>query len=669
MSKSKSRGSSLSDAVVAALAKVEGDSASEGEDVAASEAGCAATQQAGNKPPPIVAPSRTSSAPSGPTNGKSNLFRQGPGSFRDLMQRWAGGAPMPAAQPTGAQPPVGAQAGVETERVSAPEPAPRTSSVPPPARVDEGVSEEPEAAETTAVNKTAAPIEVRYFGRTDVGLVREHNEDNFLVADLEADIRNGSEPRAALVPPEGLVFAVCDGMGGAAAGEVASQMAVDTVHEVMAHGGAAKDRDEFAHRLVRAIEEAGHRIFSAAKMDRTRRGMGTTSTLAGLIDNMLFVGQVGDSRAYILRGDQLGMVTKDQSLVNQLIEAGQLTEEEAEAFEHSNIILQALGTTEDVTVDLTFLELRKGDRLMMCSDGLSGLVHAEMIKEVLQTEKDLEAAATKLIQMANAGGGHDNITVIVADFDGEGLTEPGEAQVAYQQYPLPPDETKRGKSLPPRDMSIKAGARKPGADVKSAAAFVGDEEIAAPADRGGKMMIVIAVAALLGVLAVAAWYLASSGSDPSEHEPDPEVPTTVTDPIEEEVIEEPIPDGPDMVEGEVTITTDVENGHLYINGQLYESFASGESIILDEGGYTFEIREGETSVAQEVVTVRADETQTVELNRPAGADPESVEETPEPTPQVRHPRPPRPPRPLPPRPRPLGGGSPSGGGAVPSNPF
>ena len=145
---------------------------------------------------------------------------------------------------------------------------------------------------------------------------------------------------------------MCDGMGGAAAGEMASQIAVDVLYEQMvgAPGTAHRSRDALARRLVHAIEEAGLRIFYEAKLDRTRRGMGTTVTAAALVDSFLFLAQVGDSRAYILRRGELVQVTRDQSLVNQLIEAGQLTEEEAETFEHNNIILQALGTSDTVQV-------------------------------------------------------------------------------------------------------------------------------------------------------------------------------------------------------------------------------------------------------------------------------------------------------------------------------
>ena len=233
-----------------------------------------------------------------------------------------------------------------------------------------------------------AEIRVRLFARTDVGQVREHNEDNFLVADLTRRQRGLMEAnRRRRSARRGPLFAVCDGMGGAAAGEIASQLAVDIVCEKMIEGlddSAAVGRDELGRRLVRAVEAAGLRIFQEAKVDRTRRGMGTTVTAAALVDDILFLAQVGDSRGYILRNGTLTQVTRDQSLVNQLIEAGQLTEEEAETFEHNNIILQALGTSDTVQVDLTYVELRQGDILLLCSDGLSGMVRFDEIREVLR---------------------------------------------------------------------------------------------------------------------------------------------------------------------------------------------------------------------------------------------------------------------------------------------
>ena len=185
---------------------------------------------------------------------------------------------------------------------------------------------------------TRPEIRVRLFGRTDVGQIREHNEDNFLVADLTRRSRSLLEgDREQVLGEWGSAFGVCDGMGGAAAGEIASQLAVDIIYEKLVQGDPPREHDDLARRLVRAVEEAGARIFNEARADRTRRGMGTTATIAALMDARLFIAQVGDSRAYILRGSRLVQVSRDQSLVNQLIEAGQLTEEEAETFEHNNI--------------------------------------------------------------------------------------------------------------------------------------------------------------------------------------------------------------------------------------------------------------------------------------------------------------------------------------------
>ncbi|MCC6666779.1 MAG: Stp1/IreP family PP2C-type Ser/Thr phosphatase [Polyangiaceae bacterium] len=287
--------------------------------------------------------------------------------------------------------------------------------------------------------EASSAIRIHVFGRTDVGQIREHNEDNFLVADLTRKSRSLLESdRHQVVGQRGTVLGVCDGMGGAAAGEVASQLAVDIIYEKLTQSDAPTDRDDLARRLVQAVEDAGMRIFNEARADRTRRGMGTTSTIAALLDGHLFVAQVGDSRAYILRQGTLVQVTRDQSLVNQLIEAGQLTEEEAETFEHNNIILQALGTADTVQVDLTHVELRRDDVLMVCSDGLSGMIRAEEMREVLTTVPDPLEACKVLTERANLAGGHDNITVIVARFEGEALPVATASDVVkYTKYALP----------------------------------------------------------------------------------------------------------------------------------------------------------------------------------------------------------------------------------------
>ncbi len=298
--------------------------------------------------------------------------------------------------------------------------------------------------ESSAAQPDISTIRARVFGRTDVGRVREHNEDNFIVADLTRKSRTLREDeRDQLIGPNGLLMAVCDGMGGAAAGEVASELAINILYEKLADGTTPVDHDDLARRLVRAVEAAGLRIYSEAKLDRHRRGMGTTATAAALLDRWLFFAQVGDSRAYLLRNERLVQVTRDQSLVNQLIEAGQLTEEEAENFEHNNIILQALGTADSVQVDLTFVELRRGDVVMLCSDGLSGMVRLDDLREALQHNPDPVDAYQMLTERANKAGGHDNITCIVARFDTESLPVVGaeEPLPRYTKYQMPEDTT------------------------------------------------------------------------------------------------------------------------------------------------------------------------------------------------------------------------------------
>ena len=324
--------------------------------------------------------------------------------------------------------------------------------------------------------ETRGEIRVRLFARTDVGQVREHNEDNFLVADLTRRQRGLLEAnRQTTIGPQGAVFAVCDGMGGAAAGEIASQLAVDILCEKMIEGlddSAPIRRDDLGRRLVRAVEAAGLRIFQEAKLDRTRRGMGTTVTAAALVDDFLFLAQVGDSRGYILRQGTLTQVTRDQSLVNQLIEAGQLTEEEAETFEHNNIILQALGTSDTVQVDLTFVELRRGDILLLCSDGLSGMVRFDEIREILRASTDPLETCKALTERANQAGGHDNITVIVAHFDGEGVKPfaPDAEPLKYRKYALAEEALEQTESH--RRQSLR--------EIAAAAAAAGAQAVGLP---------------------------------------------------------------------------------------------------------------------------------------------------------------------------------------------
>jgi serine/threonine protein phosphatase PrpC len=401
-------------------------------------------------------------------------------------------------------------------------------------------------------------------------------------------------------------------MGGAAAGEVASQMAVDTIHEMMSRSVPAPDRDALARALVRSIEEAGERIFESARTDRSRRGMGTTSTIATLMDKTLFVGQVGDSRAYVLRNGELKQITKDQSLVNQLIEAGQLTEDEAEQFEHSNIILQALGTTEQVSVDLTFLELRAGDRLMMCSDGLSGLVHGEVIREVMQEIDDLDACAARLIELAKAGGGHDNVTVILAEFTGEGLSAPQPSDlIGYQQYPLPLDAD-RGSSAMNSDVPTVAPPSSGRPSGASRSLSPEHEQADGPASRSSRLVLWVLLASLIG----GGIYLYSlTQSDPHGE----------AAPAQDEGDPAKLQDEPAARKAsagvEVVVQTDVEAGELMVDGESRGPAQEGRWVLsLPPGPHKLEARAAGTTVTSSTVTVREGVPATVLLQLPEGAD-------------------------------------------------
>ena len=212
-------------------------------------------------------------------------------------------------------------------------------------------------------------ILVHVFGRTDVGRTREHNEDAFVVADLTTnDASLQPSVRTHRVGEKGTLFMVADGMGGAAAGEIASQMATEIVLKELRENWLPLEHpstEAFARCLKRAAQTANQMIHGYATSHQEYRGMGTTATIAGLLADTLYLAQVGDSRGYLVRDGVAKQITKDQSLMQKLIEAGELTEEEAAQSERRNIILQALGPDPKVKVDLTHQELRRGD--LLCS--------------------------------------------------------------------------------------------------------------------------------------------------------------------------------------------------------------------------------------------------------------------------------------------------------------
>jgi serine/threonine protein phosphatase PrpC len=294
------------------------------------------------------------------------------------------------------------------------------------------------------------PILATVFGKTDRGRTRDHNEDTFLVADLSTG--NASllpEVREHEIGPRGSLFMVADGMGGAVAGELASEMAADLIYRHLATAWATdpdSSASRFAFRMREAVELANARIYSYAREHPEVRGMGTTVTAAGVYGHDLYLTQIGDSRGYLVRKGIAIQLTKDQSLMQRLVDAGELTEEEAEQSERRNIILQALGPDPQVKVDLTHQQLRRGDTLIICSDGLSGLVRREEFAEQVTRQPDLQSLCGALIDLANERGGPDNITVVAAKFDGDGLPEPSEAEgVGYRVFDLP------GTEPPPTD--------------------------------------------------------------------------------------------------------------------------------------------------------------------------------------------------------------------------
>ncbi|MBX7223781.1 MAG: protein phosphatase 2C domain-containing protein [Blastocatellia bacterium] len=297
-------------------------------------------------------------------------------------------------------------------------------------------------------------IYIKIFAQTDVGMVRQGNEDNFLAVDLSTSATwtaDHASPPPELLSfkegPYGALFAVSDGMGGALAGEVASQLAVTAVRDWMLQLQANPRFQPFAfhERLRLSVEQANSLINNKSQNNAEYAGMGATFTAAGVDNNILYLAQIGDSRAYLIRRGRIEQMTKDQSLVAQLVEANHITEEEAENHHYKNVILQALGATSSVIVVVDKVPLCRDDLILLCSDGLSGKVRKQEMFNILNAcNGDLSSACNQLIQMANDRGGEDNITVMLMHFTGGALSEPrDESQFEshiVQRDPNLPDE-------------------------------------------------------------------------------------------------------------------------------------------------------------------------------------------------------------------------------------
>ena len=225
-----------------------------------------------------------------------------------------------------------------------------------------------------------------HFHASDLGRQRQGNEDNYFV-------------RAPL-------FVVADGMGGAQAGEVASEMAVESFDRGLPDGSPADG-------LVSVIEDANRRIHDRSRSEAQRAGMGTTVTAAYVGEQEVTIAHVGDSRAYVLRDGELTRLTRDHSLVGELVARGKLTEEQAETHPQRSVITRALGPEPEVQVDVRTYQARAGDLFMVCSDGLTSMIPEARVREVLESARPLEQAGRELIAAANEAGGRDNITVIL----------------------------------------------------------------------------------------------------------------------------------------------------------------------------------------------------------------------------------------------------------------
>ncbi|HEX6130212.1 MAG TPA: Stp1/IreP family PP2C-type Ser/Thr phosphatase [Actinomycetota bacterium] len=221
---------------------------------------------------------------------------------------------------------------------------------------------------------------------TDIGQVRDGNEDSFLVE-----------------PP---LYAVADGMGGHRGGEVASQLALETVEVLFRRGRGS---------LAEQVREANRAVFERSAEDRAVTGMGTTLTAAVVEGAAAHLAHVGDSRAYLLRAGALRRLTEDHTLVHRMVDAGEISEAEAEVHPHRNVLTRVVGTEPDVAVDVDEIGLLDGDRLLLCSDGLTSMVAEPQIQAILESTPAPQEAADRLVRAANRAGGLDNITVVVLD--------------------------------------------------------------------------------------------------------------------------------------------------------------------------------------------------------------------------------------------------------------
>ncbi len=275
-----------------------------------------------------------------------------------------------------------------------------------------------------------ADIRMVVSALTDVGRARFSNEDAFTVNDLASgkQIEATGADQSIDVQERGVLLALSDGMGGHQAGEVASALVLESLQAALQ--GASKGA--IHEQLEEAVHRANASVLTAAR-DRDHHGMGATLTAVFVRGGEAYIAEVGDSRAYLLRRGRLRQITRDQSLVQLLVDHGVMSPEEARKAPGKNVILQAVGLSPDVRVAIGRVELRQGDRFLLCSDGVTNAVTDEELREIMTGSKP-RAACETMIALANDRGGDDNETAIVADLGGEGLEPPDEFETITSTY-------------------------------------------------------------------------------------------------------------------------------------------------------------------------------------------------------------------------------------------
>ena len=281
--------------------------------------------------------------------------------------------------------------------------------------------------------------QVEIFARTEVGNVRARNEDRFLVVNLATGDRSlQPASRIQTIGASGTLLAVCDGMGGAAGGDVAATIAVDALARELAAASPFAGMEPAQQALLAAVAAANRAILDAAARSPELHGMGTTLTAALVFGPSLAIVHVGDSRAYLRRGRLLQQLTTDHSVVGQMVASGRISAEEARTLDHRNVLLQALGVLPKVGAELVTCELRAGDVLLLCSDGLSGPLPDDAIVDLMLRHEDPMRCCRGLTEAACAAGGPDNVTVALARFTGEGLALPqGREPISVSRRQVP----------------------------------------------------------------------------------------------------------------------------------------------------------------------------------------------------------------------------------------